>query len=429
MKIEVVKIRTTHLVKRQVSVHNRMKGVGFVLFIICTFVYTVGVSQDQNFSEKNITFIEYPGFPEAHSTWGSIGYNPKHNTVHIGVTNHQDNVGLYFYDVAKEKMVLNGFIRDMGHLRSFQWQGKIHSKIIAAPDGSIYFTTDGGESREEYLMNHPHGYGGGFFMRWDPSTGNFDNLGMGLQYESLKDLELDPETGIIYGITYPQAHFLVYDPAKNDLKDMGRLASSHVPRVLFSDWWGNCYYVDWRQRLVKYEKATGKFVFAKESLPAFPDTPGSHIITGITAYAKDQENGIIYVVTYGAKVISFRPQKEGIGEVEDLGGVIDIGNGNDWKPYVPNLNLGNNGKLYYIIGGHGNYVKKDKTVFVEFDPATRKKRIIYEYPISSMTEATGSDIKDMEGNLYFAGRREVAEGSKEISPFMVKFNPDKEVWK
>lgn len=388
-------------------------------------------------TEKNITFIEYPDFPDAHSTWGSIGYNPKYNTVHIGVTNHRDNVALYEYDVSIDKMKLDGFIKDLGHLRSFQWQGKIHSKIIAAPDGTIYFSTDGGESREEYLMNHPHGYGGGFFMKWDPATNHFENLGMGLQYESIKDLELDPETGNIYGISYPQAHFLVYNPAKNDIRDMGRLASTHVPRVLFTDDWGNCYYVDWRQRLVKYEKSKDELLFAKESLPSFPNTPGGHIVTGITAYAKDQKNGIIYLITYGAKILSFEPRKQGIGPVKDLGGVINTIDGEDWRPYVPNLSLGNNGKLYYFIGGHGNFVKEDVTVFVEFDPQSGEKKILFEYHVSQVNEATGSDVRDKEGNLYFLGRRTTQqnpasaksnEPETEVNrPFLIKFNPDKEV--
>jgi hypothetical protein len=386
-------------------------------------------AQKSGISAKNVEFIEYPDFPEAHSTWGSIGYNATSNTVHIGVTNHHDNIGLYTYNPTQNAMKLNGFIRDMAHLRSYQWQGKIHSKIVAAPDGSIYFTTDGGESREEYLMEHPHGYSGGFFMKWNPKTNDLKNLGIGMPYESLKDVDIDPRTGILYGITYPQAHFLVYNPTKNHIRDLGRLASSHVPRVLFTDWWGNCYYVDWRQRLVKYDAQLDSLVFARESLPAFPGTPGSKIITGVTAYAKDEAKGIIYLITYGAKLIAFHPEKDGIGKVEDLGGVIDTGKAPAWGPYVPNLNIGDNGKLYYIIGGHGNYVLKDKTVLVEFDPATRKKTILQEYPITSMTEATGSDIRDKDGNMYFAARRNPSGKGDSTRPFMIKFNPEKEISK
>lgn len=386
------------------------------------------LAQKSAITGKNVVFIEYPDFPDAHSTWGSIGYNAASNTVHIGVTNHANNIGLYTFDPTKNGMKLNGFIRDMANLRPYQWQGKIHSKIVAAPDGSIFFSTDGGESREEYLMEHPQGYAGGFFMKWNANTG-LQNLGIGMQYESIKDVDIDPKTGMLYGITYPQAHFLVYNPAKNQMRDLGRLASSHVPRVLFTDWWGNCYYVDWRQRLVKYEKSSDSLVFARESLPAFPGTPGSKIITGVTAFAKDEARGIIYLITYGAKLIAFYPEKDGIGKVKDLGGVIETGQSEAWGPYVPNLNIGKNGKLYYIIGGHDNYVVKDKTVLVEFDPATEKKTILQEYPITAVTEATGCDVKDKDGNLYFAARRNPTGQGDATRPFMIQFNPEKEIRK
>ncbi|MFI0429360.1 hypothetical protein [Mariniflexile sp. HMF6888] len=397
-----------------------------LLFVCLVTAFTTLIAQNKKISDKNITFIDYPDFPEAHSTWGSIGYNDVFNTVYIGVTNHKDNIGLYEYDVSKNLMNLKGFVKDLAHLRPFQWQGKIHSKIVSGIDGSVYFSTDGGEAREEYLMNHPHGYNGGYFMKWDPKTNALTNLGYGLPYESIKDVAINPYENILYGVSYPQAHFLVFDIKNNIMKDMGRLASSHVPRVLFTDQWGNCYYVDWRQRLVKYEKKTKELVFAEHSLPAFEGTPGYKIITGITAFAKDQNKEVIYLITYGAKVISFKPQQEGIGEVQDLGGVFEKGVTNKWDPYVPNLNIGNNGKLYYFIGGHGNYIKKDSCVLVELDPLSNTRKIIYEFPVEIVSEVTGSNIKDKEGNLYFAGRKK-SEGLEASRPFMIKFNPEKEV--
>lgn len=399
----------------------------FIVLLLSGFMPAASNAQDRKITAKNIAFIDYPGFPDAHSTWNDLGYSTRYNKVVIGVTNHKDNIALYAYDVALRKMQLKGFINEMARLRPFQWQAKIHSKIVEGGDGAMYFSTDGGESREEYLMEHPHGYGGGFFMKWHPGTGQLTNLGMGLQYESIKDMDVDPQTGMLYGVSYPQAHFMVYNPATNDFQDLGRLGSPHVPRVLFTDWWGNCYYVDWRQRLVKYEKGPKRLLFADESLPAFPNTPGYKIVTGITAYAKDQKKGIIYLVTYGAKVLAFRPQQKGIGKVEDLGGAVDTGTNPPYGPYVPNLNVGNNGKLYYIIGGHGNYVANDeKSVLVEMDPKTGKRQILFRFGIHEVTEATGSDTKDKEGNLYFAGRRggEIIENSR---PFLIKFNPEKAV--
>ncbi len=392
--------------------------------------------QERIITGEDIRFIEYPDFPNAHSTWGDIGYNSKFNTVYVGVTNHADSVAVFEYSVKNGTMVNKGFIGRLANLRSYQWQGKIHTKIIMGPDGCMYFATDGGESREEYLMEHPHGYAGGFFMKWDPSSDKLTNLGNGLQYESIKDVDIDFETGNIYAVSYPQVHFLIYNPGENQLHDLGRLGSSHVPRVIFTDDWGNCYYVDWRQRLVMYDKSAGKLLFAKESLPAFSGTPGAKIITGIVAYAKDRADGIIYLVTYGAKILAFHPQQSGIGKVEDLGGVLPEGMTDQmWGPYCPNLNFGNNGKLYYVVGGHGNFSKENKTLLMEFDPDSKKYKIIFDFPLTVVSEVTGSDVKDNEGNLYFAARKnvpvsntvEIGEGESNgmiSKPFMIKFNPE-----
>ena len=215
----------------QKTFFNMAKKI-LLIFVIFSVLFSSNVLIGQNrITEKNIKFIEYPDFPDAHSQWRSIGYNPKYNTVHVGVTNHKDNVALYEYNVSKDEIKLDGFIRDMVNLRDFQWQGKIHSKIAVDHNGVMYFSTDGGESREEYLMNHPHGYGGGFFMKWDPGNRLLTNLGMGLRYESVKDMDIDPEAGILYGITYPQGHFLVYNFAENELINLGRLASQQIPKI------------------------------------------------------------------------------------------------------------------------------------------------------------------------------------------------------
>jgi len=400
----------------------------FGYFVVCTLCGVAGFAQPAvGVSRANLAFISYPDFPEGQSTWDDIGFSRKFNKVVVGVTNHADKVVLFDYDVATRKMRNNGAIGDLGHLRPYQWQGKIHSKIAEGADGYMYFSTDGGESREEYFMDHPTGYAGGYFMKWHPQTRKLENLGMAMPYESIKDVDIDPVTGKIYAISYPQVHFIVYDPAKNKLDDLGRLGSSHVPRVLFTDWWGNCYYVDWRQRLVKYEKSGDSLVFARNSLPAFEGTPGGKIVTGITSYAKDEKNKVIYFITYGAKIVAFYPEQQGIGRVVDLGGVADSSaKVESWGPYVPNLNIGDNGKLYYIVGGHGNYVVENKTVLMEFDPVTRKHAILFEFPTDELSEATGSDAKDREGNLYFCGRKDLDQHDHSAA-FLIKFNPTKKV--
>ncbi len=402
---------------------------GIMLLVLAAI--PAGISSAAEISADNIRFIEYPNFPDAHSTWGSIGYSSQHDKVFIGVTNHRDKVGLYEYDVAADNIRLLGFLPELAHLRPWQWQGKIHSRITEGPDGAMYFSTDGGESREEFLMNHPQGYNGGYFMRWDPAGNRFTNLGNGLRYESIKDITIDRLNGNLLGISYPQGHLLLYDQERNDVRDLGRVASDHIPRVLFSDKFGNMYYDDWRQRLVKYEHDTRQLLFNPDSVAMFANTPGYRIITGITGFAEDKQTGLIYLVTYSSKLIAFYPSRLGFGKMVDLGGVYD-GDKAPYDYYCPNLSLGANGKLYYFIGGHGKYAIKDQTVLMEFDPQTRTKRIVLRFPLDTISEVTGHGVADSVGNLYFCGRRRAA-GAVDVGesgasrPFMIIFNPTRAI--
>jgi hypothetical protein len=410
-----------------------MRKVKSAVILAVVLVWTAFGALNAEITRKNIRFIEYPDFPEAHSTWSSIGYSKIHKKVFIGVTNHKDKVGLFEYDVNRDRMRLCGFLPQLANLRDFQWQGKVHSEIIEGPDGCMYFSTDGGESREEYLMDHPHGYGGGFFFKWDPAEERLIKLGYGLQYESIKDITMDRLSGRLMGISYPQVHLLLYDHQQNDLRDLGRVGSDHVPRVLFSDWFGNMYYVDWRQRLIKYEHDTGKLLFASDSLPAFQGTPGNRVVTGVTAYAEDQANGLIYLITYGAKILAFYPSRLDFGRCEDLGGVYESQSKAPYDYYVPNVGLGDNGLLYYFIGGHGSYVDgEERNVLMEFDPRKKTRRAVLSFQLTEISEVTGANVRDESGSLYFCGRRsapraEMMGESGASQPFMIIFNPTREI--
>jgi hypothetical protein len=348
----------------------------------------------------------------------------------VGVTDHRTRNALYEYDVATQSLRLLGFVDEMAGLRGFQWQGKIHTHLVEGPDGAMYFGTDGGNARQDLLTDHPHGYGGGFFFRWDPSTARLTNLGMARRYESLKNIAVDTVSGRLYGVTYPQAHLVVYDVGQNDLRDLGRVMAFHVPRSLFTDRWGSAYYVDWHQRLVKIEHDTRELVFARESLPSFPGTPGTYLASGVTAFATDEKAGVIYLTTYGSKVLAFRPRERGIGDVTDLGGVYD-GTRPAWSYWCRNLGLGGNGKLYYFVGGHDRYTEQgDKVLMMEMDPATRAKRVVLTFPLDILLDVPGRGVRDRDGTLYFAARKRdpraagAREGGTSV-PQLLMFNPER----
>lgn len=76
-----------------------MKQRSFLLLTAICLGLACSASKAAEITDKHIRFVDYPDFPDAHSTWGSIGYSTKHNKVFIGVTNHRDRVGLFEYDV------------------------------------------------------------------------------------------------------------------------------------------------------------------------------------------------------------------------------------------------------------------------------------------------------------------------------------------
>jgi hypothetical protein len=179
---------------------------------------------------------------------------------------------------------------------------------------------------------------------------------------------------------------------------------------------------------VKYERETKRLLFARESLPTFPGTPGFYVMTGVTGCVADGA-GTIYLLTYGSKLLAFRPTREGIGAVEDLGGIYD-GKKQPWDYWCRGLSMGKNGKVYYFIGGHNRYTEQgDFVVMMEYDPKTRLRRDAMHFPREKLIEVPGNGVTDADGNIYYAVRRHdpkaVAAGDSGSSvPDLMIFNPE-----
>jgi hypothetical protein len=142
-------------------------------------------------------------------------------------------------------------------------------------------------------------------------------------------------------------------------------------------------------------------------------------------------NHIIYFTVFGGRFFALHPKKEGIGRVVDLGGavpknVVDLGK-SMWNAYTPDLAFGKNGKLYYFVGSEGYSVTKGRELFMEYDPSTGKKQVIFEFPWSKVALVSGSNTTDKEGNMYFLVATGVNKQTHKRSPYLFKFNPEKSV--
>ncbi len=114
----------------------KARGAALVTTLLAALVAT-SAPAGEPITERNIRFLEYPDFPEAHSSWGSIGYSARYDKVYVGVTDHRTRNALYEYDVATQALRLLGFVAEMAGLRDFQWQGKIHTHLVEGPDGPL----------------------------------------------------------------------------------------------------------------------------------------------------------------------------------------------------------------------------------------------------------------------------------------------------
>ncbi len=77
-------------------------------------------------------------------------------------------------------------------------------------------------------------------------------------------------------------------------------------------------------------------------------------------------------------------------------------------------------------------VKLDLIAISRYDPQQRTKRIVLTYSMDVISEVTGSDVKDKDGNLYFAGRRDDRDAEQRgesgaSRPFMIVLNPGRAI--
>lgn len=100
-------------------------------------------------------------------------------------------------------------------------QAKIHTKPAIAPDGRLYFATKSGKPvhRAEWQQNYP----GGHLLVYDPRTGSTSDLGIIKPRESIINVGVDAQRGLVYAQTDPESHLVIYNPRTRTFSDRGQL--------------------------------------------------------------------------------------------------------------------------------------------------------------------------------------------------------------
>ena len=208
-----------------------------------------------------------------------------------GATSGRTQSYLFFY---------NRFINKVRPLGKIADARGVYHGLVEGKDGEIYIGTglsmyvpveltkkfpvevEGIEKQLWKDITLPYrDYAGGHIYRYDPKTGDVErytndspakveDLGVPVSHNTVYAMTMSADKSKIYGITYPDAHFFIFDLATRTTKDLGELLTHKVysgperhwrsvPRALYCDpKSGDVYTSGDNGIIVRYRPGSGK---------------------------------------------------------------------------------------------------------------------------------------------------------------------------
>ncbi len=182
------------------------------------------------------TFAAIPKEHRAVAVFDALGIGHD-GCVYLGTSNYGTPALLVRYNPADGKVavVCNVSTATSENIAQIVPSGKIHTLLPVGSDGKIYFGTHLGDDRCMSGEN-PAPYGGGHFMVYDPATGQTRDLGRASTQESVMRVELDEPRQKLYGTTYPGGHLIIKDLASGAITDKGEVCHhGYAMPFLFAD--------------------------------------------------------------------------------------------------------------------------------------------------------------------------------------------------
>ena len=147
---------------------------------------------------------------------------------------HKIDVGaqMFSYDPATDKVTHLADLTEASGEKGLKSvpQGKSHVNFYEH-NGKLYFATHMGYYQvvdgKELVGVPPAGYKpypGGHFLGYDMATGKIEKLASAPVGEGIITMAMDKRRERLFGLTWPSAHFLVYDLMKKEMKDYGLTA-------------------------------------------------------------------------------------------------------------------------------------------------------------------------------------------------------------
>ncbi len=266
------------------------------------------------------------------------------------------------------------------HLGKIPGHSGIHHSLVEDKNGNIYIGTGKnmfedmplskwGEGDDKFdvtlwkdIKRHFNNYQGGHLYCYRPAESNdkvklvdmeceLENLGIPLANNSIYALTINPEGDEIYGLTYPDGHFFIYNIPMEKFTDLGEVDPHKVyhgperqwrtlSRALICDDSGKVYMSGNKGMLKYYDPETGELVNMDIQVPGdYYYLQFYQDYTAVEYFARDTGN-LIYGGTTDGYLFSFDPQQM---QMNNLGKVRA-------SRRLRCLTVGKDGKVYMMAG-------------------------------------------------------------------------------
>lgn len=359
---------------------NTMKNIRY---IILAFVIALGFNANAqqwinpHFDTHRMDYRDL-GYPTQNLIPADNAYITslmKHSNGFIyGATSGKTQSYLFFY---------NKFINKVRPLGRIAKENGVYHGLIEGANGEIYIGT--GKNMYEHvkltqdfpveyegiekqlwedIQTHYEGYEGGHIYRYNPETGDkvryenddqspLEDLGIPVPGNTVYAMTMNPDKTKIYGISYPDAHFFIFDLQTRKTQDLGEFLTHKVyggpertwrsvPRALFCEpETGNVYTSGDNGFMVKYSPETDSLQLTWMRLPGeYWEGLKSWDYPIVESFVFDENSGRLFTATHDGYLVELDIKNED---------VIVQG-----KPRIMRrmraMGLGINNKLYMITG-------------------------------------------------------------------------------
>jgi len=232
--------------------------------------------------------------------------------------------------------------------------------------------------------------------------------------EGCRNLTLDEELGVLYGVSYPRDHFYVYDIKKRQRRDVGRISSINGVVILL-DAKHRAYTPNDDGHLVRYTPSTGRLEVSPSRLPyqqAYQS--GWHTVFYDAAPAPDGQSVFAVPWIPNPHMMRIWMNEGEWPRVEDLGTVTQERDRtmpqSMFTDHCGGLVFAGDGKLYYVAARWRDAEynpmpadRKDKEGVVwRLDPDTLKREevALLERPNGTAQYVSRAAV-DHNGDLFF----------------------------